>query len=145
MTTLPEHVLAEAFALSNARGADLLARLGSFNVWRGDLATMRDDNPRAPMPSSEPEDARPMRVSADALVLAEAIERLQPRCRAALAAVYVDHKDPSAVAAALDTEPADAQRIKAGCEQRLREIYDALEKESPSDAAAVPAGGSRPR
>jgi len=43
---LLERELIEAFALSGARGAELLERLGDFNVWSGDLATMRGDEPR---------------------------------------------------------------------------------------------------
>jgi len=155
MRTLPEHTVAEAFALSSARGADLLARLGSFRVWHGDLATMRGDDPRGPMSNDRPEAARPMTVFLDTLVLARAIERLSPVCRAALAAVYAEHKDAASLAADLDTEPAHAERIMSNCEQRLLEIYDALAKDSPGDPATVPewvselehaaAGGSRRR
>ena len=46
MKTPPDEVVTEAFALSRARGAELLARLGDFNVWHGDLAAMRGDEPR---------------------------------------------------------------------------------------------------
>lgn len=155
MKTLAGQIVAEAFALSTARGADLLAQLGSFRVWQGDLAAMRRDNPRAPMPNDEPEVVPAMRVFFDTLILARAIELLQPVCRAALAAVYAEHQDTASLAADLDTDPADAQRILTNCEQRLVEIYDSLAKESPHDAATVPqwvserehaaAGGSRRR
>lgn len=156
METLPEQIVAEAFALSNARGADLLVRLGTFRVWQGDLATMRGDDPRGSNASDEAEEAASARdVLLDTLVLAKAIELLQPICRAALAAVYVERKDSSSLAADLDTEPAYAQRIMTNCEQRLLEIYDSLAKSSPADAATIPewvlerehaaAGGSRRR
>jgi DNA-directed RNA polymerase specialized sigma24 family protein len=121
---LAEDVVAEAFALSGARGADLLARLGDFGVWRGDLATMRGDSPRGPASDGTPEAARPMATFLDALVLARAIEGLQPLCRAALTAVYAEQKDSASLAADLDTDAAQAQRIVSNCEQRLLEIYD---------------------
>jgi hypothetical protein len=144
MKKLPEQLVSEAFALSNARGADLLARLGGFNVWRGDLATMRGDHPRGPAPDEAPEASRPTEAFLDALVLARAIERLQPACRAALAAVYAEHRDPASLAADL-----------SDCEQRLLEIYDALAKEPAGESPALPqwvselehagTGGSRQR
>ena len=134
MKTLPENIVAEAFALSSARGADLLARLGSFKVWQGDLATMRGDHPREPAPDGEPESAQPIPGFVDALVLARAIERLQPVCRAALAAVYAGHKDAGSLAADLDTDAAYAEKIMSNCEQRLLEIYHSLAK----DSATVP-------
>jgi hypothetical protein len=151
MKKLPEHVVAEAFALSGARGADLLARLGGFSVWRGDLAAMRDDNPRGPAPDRAPEASRPMEAFLDALVLARAIERLEPVCRAALAAVYEKQKDPTSRAADLGTDATQAQRSVSNCEQRLLEIYDALAKESStvpqwvSELEHAGAGGSRRR
>lgn len=151
MKKLPEGVVAEAFALSDARGADLLAQLGGFNVWQGDLATMRGDNPRGPASDDAPEASRPIEAFLDALVLARAIERLQPVCRAALAAVYAEHKDPATLAVDLDTDAAHAQRIVSNCEQRLLEIYDELAKESAtvpqwvSELEHTGVGGNRRR
>src|SRR5687768_6693299 len=115
MKTLPATIVAEAFALSNARGADLLVRLGAFGVWRGDLSAMRGDDP--PVPQTTDPAASPTTPSlVDTLVLSRAIELLPPTCRAALAAVYLEHGHPDANA--------------ARCEQRLLEIYDSLTRTS---------------
>jgi hypothetical protein len=138
MKTFPEKRIAEAFALSTARGADLLARLGSFKVWQGDLATMRGDDPRQETHPNNVEAAPMTTVFVDTLVLARAIELLPPICRAALSDVYAEHKDTASVAADLDTEPASAQRIMMNCERRLIEIFASLENTSRDDAAAVP-------
>jgi len=132
MKKLPAEVVAEAFALSGARGADLLARLADFGVWRGDLSAMRGDDPHEPMPAEAHDATRPIGDFFDALLLAGAIERLQPVCRAALAAVYAERKDTAALAADLDTDSAHASRIVSNCEQHLLEIYDSLAKESAS-------------
>jgi len=130
MTTLPDQIVAEAFALSSARGADLLARLGDFQVWRGDLATMRGDNPRPHTTEDEPPVARPeMRAFLDTLVLARAIELLQPDCRATLSAVYAERKAAGS--------PAATQPILTNCEKRLLEIYDSL-KSTAQDETMVP-------
>jgi hypothetical protein len=109
MRTLPPETVAEAFALSNSRGAELLARLGHFNVWRGDLATMRGDNPQA----ARSQESTPT-PSVDGLLLVRAIELLPPSCRAALSAAYAEQGKPQ-----------DGQRI-ASCEKQLLDIYDSL-------------------
>jgi hypothetical protein len=98
---------------------------------------MRRDDPRAPI-GDEPEVMPPMRGFFDTLVLARAIELLPPVCRAALSAVYAEHKDPASLAADLDTDPAYARKFVTNCEQRLFEIYDALATVSPHDEATVP-------
>ena len=154
MKRLPESAVAEAFALSNARGAELLARLGAFRVWHGDLATMRGDHPRTSASEPVSDVLAASTVVPDTIVLARAIELLQPVCRAALLSVYAERKDSAALAADLDTDPAYAQKILTKCEQRLLEIYDSL-IESTTDTAAIPhwvsereqaaAGGGRRR
>lgn len=137
MKRLPDSAVAEAFALSNARGADLLARLGAFRVWHGDLATMRRDDPRTSDSDHIPDVPATPSLFLDTIVLARAIELLQPICRATLASVYAERKDPAALAADLDTDAAYAQKILTNCEQRLLEIYDSL-IESTTDTAAIP-------
>jgi len=122
MMRLPKGVVAEAFALSSARGADLLARLGEFNVWRGDLAQMRGDEPRLAKLEENTESSVPR----DALVLAHAIELLQPACRAALSAVYAKNGDADSLANELDTDPENSHRIVSNCEEQLQDIYDSL-------------------
>jgi len=155
MKTLPEKIVSEAFALSNSRGAELLARLGEFNVWNGDLATMRGDSPRASDTPEEPVSTRrTIGVFLDTLLLARAIELLPPVCRAALSAVHAERKGKASLATELDTQPTDAQRITANCEKRLLEIYDSLTT-SAANEGTVPqwvserehaaVGGSRTR
>lgn len=125
MKPLPDRIAANAFALSSARGAELLAHLGDFNVWLGDLATMRDDDPRTVVTEDEPTAAQlRMRDFLETLVLARAIELLQPDCRAALSVVYSERK--------LTESPRDLD-----CEKRLLEIYDSL-KASEQDETTVP-------
>lgn len=127
MKTLPEKVVSEAFALSNSRGANLLARLGEFNVWRGDLATMRGDSPRISDTSEEVTGSeRTISLFLDTLLLARAIELLPPVCRAALSAVYAERKNITSLATELDGNPADAERLTANCERRLMEAYEML-------------------
>ena len=137
MKRLPEAAIAEAFALSNARGAELLAQLGAFRVWHGDLAAMRGDDPRTPAPADESDVPSTTSMFPDAIVLARAIELLQPICRAALWSIYVEQKDSAALAADLDTDSAYAQKILTRCEQRLLEIYQSLADDS-TDTAPVP-------
>lgn len=137
MKRLPESAVAEAFALSNARGAELLARLGAFRVWHGDLATMRRDDPRTSASDDASEGPATSTVFLDTILLARAIERLQPICRVTLGAVYAERKDTATLAADLDTDPAYAQKILTNCERRLLEIYDSL-IESATDTTAMP-------
>src|SRR4051794_6023739 len=137
MKRLSERQLFEAFALSSARGAELLERLGGFNVWTGDLAAMRKDEPGA---ASDAEDELPERESCDlvdTLVLARAIELLQPICRAALASVYAHQPGAGSVATELDTTPENAERLVTTCEKRLLQIYESL-METSDESGAVP-------
>src|SRR6185369_3455319 len=126
-----------------------------FNVWKGDLAAMRDDEPRVPrdvhtekMPEQE------SRNLVDTLTLARAIELLQPICRAALSSVYVHQAGAGAVATELDTSPENAERMVTTCEKRLLQIYESLVETSDesrvvpdwvSEREHVVAGGTRGR
>ena len=137
MKRLPERGVAEAFALSNARGAELLERLGDFNVWSGDLPTMRNDEPRAPSDTVERMSERESRNLVDTLVLARAIELLQPICRAALSSVYAHQAGTGSVATELDTSPENAEQMVTTCEKRLLQIYESL-IETSDESRAVP-------
>jgi DNA-directed RNA polymerase specialized sigma24 family protein len=143
MKTLPPKALAEAFALSGARGADLLARLGAFRVWDGDLATMRGDDPYVEAPGGDAGSDDPQQEQdgiaelVDTVRLARAIELLNPIHRTALAGVYLEHKDAAALAADLDTDSASAASFVVRCEQRLAEIYDSLSG-TPGAEVTVP-------
>jgi len=137
MKRLSERQLIEAFALSSARGAELLERLGDFNVWTGDLAAMRNDEPRA---AADAEEKLPEPESCnlvDVLLLARAIELLQPICRAALSSVYARHAGAGSVATELDTSPENAERMVTTCEKRLLQIYESL-VETSDESRAVP-------
>jgi hypothetical protein len=128
MNTLNETAVAQAFALTNAKGADLLVELGQFGVWSGDLGAMRGDDPHVPAPENDQVVPR----SADlaiALRLARAIELLTPTCRESLSALYRDKN-------ARLSRVADRDRSKtlSTCEQLLQELYDSL----PGDSAALP-------
>jgi hypothetical protein len=127
MEKLPGPIVAEAFALSRSRGADLLVRLGDFDVWRGDLSEMRGDSPRS-LQTPADTSAAPTNTTFffDTLIMARALELLQPVCRAALSALYLDHKDAQPLADDLDTWPEQAEKLIANCEKRLLEAYVAL-------------------
>lgn len=130
MERLPERQLVEAFELSSARGAELLERLGGFNVWNGDLAAMRADEPQAPRDENAETPTQESRNLVDTLMLARAIELLQPICRAALSSVYAHRAGAGAVATELDTSPENAKRLVTNCEKRLLEIYESLGQDS---------------
>src|SRR5947209_4348475 len=112
MKELPTSVVAEAFALSRERGADLLVRLGDFDVWRGDLNEMRGDSPATSqtVPDMNPSSAT-TNFFVDTLIMSRALELLQPVCRAALAALYLDDKDSAGLARDLDTGKEHAERL----------------------------------
>jgi hypothetical protein len=103
--------IAEAFALSNAKGAELLAQLGRFAVWEGDLAAMRGDNPRGGF-SADSDAGSAGAAFQEAFILAKALELLTPECRSALAAVYADGRFGG--------------RVPRDCEERLLQIYESL-------------------
>jgi hypothetical protein len=102
MQTLSRELIAEAVALANAKGADLLVQLGNFGVWHGELATMRGDDPRTTRSNTEA--ASHGADFQEAFVVAKAIELLTADCRSAFAA---GHMPPE-------------------CMRRLGEIYESL-------------------
>jgi hypothetical protein len=115
MNTLSADAIAEAFALSNARGADLLLHLGNFGVWRGDLAAMRGDDPRATDVKTESGTAPSGADFQETFLLAKALDLLTPECRSVLTAAYAEQRSGST-----------ADRVTRGCERRLLEIYESL-------------------
>lgn len=126
-----ESAIAEALAFSNARGADLLVRLGEFDVWRGDLATMRGDEPRSPVDDGETEAREPSTPRRpNVLVLARAIEELEPACRELLSRIYALHHDRNAM-----SRP--AHRLVGDCEKRLFAAYESLMRDVPATVTAI--------
>jgi len=139
MKRIPDEAVAEAFALSRARGAELLVRLGDFDVWRGDLTLMRSDSSRREQPDDEAARATTEgRLFADSLVLARAIELLPPVCRAALSAAYASGEEATSSAGELDTDPAHVERILADCRERLGEIYETLACDTTHGEVTIP-------
>ena len=130
---VPDEVIIEAFALSRERGAALLARLGDFNVWHGDVAAMRRDSPRSDRGDVHAKRS-PVVPLAQTLVMARAIELLQPDCRAVLANVYGD--DDSAGRALRSGTEATSERYAEAltCKSRLLEIYASLQGRSGEQA-----------
>src|SRR5258706_1026498 len=109
---VPEEVIREAFALSRARGAELLTRLGDFDVWQGDLSEMRGDTPRSiPSPVVRDHSTENTHFLFDTLTMARAIERLRPLCREVLSAVYESGEDTASLARDLETHKDYADRI----------------------------------
>jgi hypothetical protein len=130
---VPDEVIIEAFALSRERGAALLARLGDFNVWHGDLGAMRRDSPRSDQADmhSKRSPAVPL---GQTLVMARAIELLQPDCRAVLANVYGDDESarPALRSDMARTSERSAEALT--CKSRLLEIYASLQGRSGEQA-----------
>ncbi|MGN6184666.1 MAG: hypothetical protein ACTHQM_13540 [Thermoanaerobaculia bacterium] len=123
MNTISGQTVAEAFALNTARGADLLLELGKYDVWFGDLATMRGDDPRNYSIRDTPRTSAGPTALHEALRVARAIELLPAECRDVLRTIYVEHETRTALA------PPEQQRVSR-CEERLLEIYESLDRES---------------
>jgi len=144
-----DDVIRQAFRLSSARGAELLALLGDFNVWRGDLAAMRDDSPRIEQTDARADAPSDTRLLAGVLLMARAIETLDVKCRTSLAKIYGRHDGISA------NSTSDSLAIDAACRGRLIEIYTALQAQaggpgtpewiSEREHAALAGSGSRRR
>ena len=132
---IPEEVIRQAFALSQARGAMLLSLLGDFDVWRGDLAEMRGDSPRTEE-KNRPEQPTVANGSTltDVLLMSRAIEILDIDCRTALSKVYeiaqgIPGNKPSG-----EMDTAERERASA-CKHRLVELYAQLQKQTTGSAA----------
>lgn len=126
---IPEEVIRQAFALSQARGVQLLSLLGSFDVWRGDLAEMRDDSPRTEEKNG-PEQPTVANggTLAEVLLMSRAIEILDSDCRTALSKAYeVAQGMPDNKPSREDT--AERERASA-CKRRLVELYAQLQQQT---------------
>jgi hypothetical protein len=120
MRKLSAKEIADAFALSRARGADLLVSLAGAHVWQGSLSAMRSDDPR--VPESDVEDGGPNTDVIDVVLLSRAIEILSPSCRSALESTYAR----PAFGSVIRDGGADGRTITK-CEEHLREIVASLE------------------
>jgi len=116
-------LIARAFELRNGRGVALLASLGRFDVWRGDLAAMRGDAGRPEHGTSTGETAG--RANGDletVLAMSLGLRYLQPRCHDALYLTFVEKRDHAYLARALETTPRYAEKLVENCVHRLKEI-----------------------
>jgi len=144
-----DEVIRQAFRLSSARGAELLALLGDFDVWRGDLAAMREDSPRIEQTAARADAPSDTRLLVSVLLMARAIEILDAECRTSLAKIYDRHDRISA------NSTSDSVATDAACRGRLIEIYTALQTHaagagtpewiSEREHAAPASSGSRRR
>jgi hypothetical protein len=130
-----EELIRQAFALSHARGADLLLLLGNFDVWHGDLAEMRGDSPRAEQAAS----AHPVITNrshlADVLLMSRAIEALDADCRTALMTLYGarDGSPDAAPDRETNHDSSNHQRVST-CRSRLVAAYAELQKQTTGPA-----------
>jgi hypothetical protein len=149
MERLSRSEIADAFALSEARGADLLVALAGANVWRGNLPAMRGDEPGSEERDDEQGETNPRAL--DTLLLARAIEILPPPCRSALATTYAKRED---IRASQMIRDGGAEGTKVmECVERLHEIFSSLRtsdamEQVPSwvfERENAPNGGHRSR
>jgi hypothetical protein len=118
MSAPSDSLIASAFALADSHGVELLAALAEFDVWRGDLSVMRGDDPPSakPSPASSGVSESSVPRLEEAVAIARAIDRLDPKCRTVLAAFYGTH--------GRKTGPAASEVNQ--CRQRLVEKYESL-------------------
>jgi hypothetical protein len=122
MERLPRKEIADAFALSQARGANLLFALAGSHIWRGDLSAMRDDVPHRG--DGDDENAQPQPEAIDTLLLARAVEMLPPSCRSALADAYAK-RNPAPAGQMIRDGGIEGVNVSR-CEDRLTEIFSSL-------------------
>ena len=114
-------LIADAFELANARGSTLLEALGRFDLWRGDLGSMRGDPASQQTTSEQPSSDAASRLHR-ATMLSQSLRYLPSRCREALEMTFGDHRSVTEVARSLETTPRDAEALLANCTDRLFEI-----------------------
>ena len=135
-----QDVVALAFDLPEEPGVDLLLRLGTLDVWRGDLAAMRDDTPQrnvAKAPAVAPQSLASAEKLYAAVLMRRALEYLQPRCRETLFLRYRERHDDSAIAKELGGTVADAEKLVRACLARAQEIARTLDAEEAIPAPAT--------
>ncbi len=135
-------LIARAFELRNGRGVALLASLGRFDVWRGDLAAMRGD-PGRPEHGTDEAAGRANGDLETVLAMSLGLRYLQPRCHDALYLTFVEKRDHAYLARALETTPRYAGKLVENCVHRLKEIVGNITSagatcEITADEAAAP-------
>jgi hypothetical protein len=136
-------VIANAYALRGSKGGDLLARMGSFDLWRGNLAEIRGDSDIEAAPdSTEPADAD---LFLQTLAVSRAFEYLPRKCEMAIRLAYVEGRDLGHVANERNTTNRDGLEVVPNCVRRLFAIADATYREliepsgvTPDEAARSP-------
>ena len=130
-----EDLIRQAFALSHARGADLLLLLGNFDVWHGDLAEMRGDSPRVEQAASSPPVGTNRTDLADVLLMSRAIEALDADCRTVLMPLYGvrDGSPNAAPGREANHDSSNHQRVST-CRSRLVAAYGELLKHTAGPA-----------
>jgi hypothetical protein len=113
-----DEIIKLAFVLPGESGVDLLLRLGTYDVWRGDLAAMRDDVPRAAATESVSPPTADNVAGAerlyDALRMKKALAYLQPRCLETLRLRYLEGRDVD-------------EKLVANCRRRSYEIMNNID------------------
>jgi hypothetical protein len=125
-------VIANAHALRGSKGGDLLYLMGSFDLWRGNLAEMRGD-PQIGVASdsTEPADADQF---LQTLAVSRALDHLPRKCQIAIRLAYVDGGDIGHVA---NETNGDGHEVVANCTRRLLAIANTTYQEliEPSEVA----------
>jgi hypothetical protein len=111
---------ADAYALRGAKGVPLLLHMGSFDLWRGNLAQMRGDSPAEGVTSATSEDANTERFL-QTLALSRAFDAVPQKCAEVVRlATLKDGTKP--VANALESEEC-MQRLLAVASTIYQELY----------------------
>ena len=133
-----DDIIRLAFDLPEQPGVDLLLRLGALDLWRGDLAAMRNDTPPATA-ENQPKPAEQSIAGAERLyagvLMRRALDDLQPRCRKTLFLKYVEGRDSTFIARELGCSLQNADELVLTCRRRAYEISRDIET-----YAGIPAG-----
>jgi hypothetical protein len=129
------HLITAAYELRGKEGSALLSGMGPFDLWRGNLAAMRDDSPTAPV-TKVGESGDPDRFL-QTLAVSRSFEYLPPRCEAVIRLVYFEGRDTLQVAQELETTFRYAEKLVDTCTRRLLDVSENIYRElvRPSDEA----------
>jgi hypothetical protein len=117
-------VIAEAYAVRNRTGSDLLFSMGLFDLWRGNLAEMRGDVPQDPTPMDA--DAADADRFLQTLAVSRSLEYLDPRCEEVIRLTYVEGRSAQQVAEVIETTSRYAEKRVPYCTLRLFEIAEKI-------------------
>jgi hypothetical protein len=127
-------LVADAYELRQTTGISLLLRMGSFNLWRGNLAQMRGDWPADTLTTEA--GAADAERFLQTLAVSRAFDVLPPKCAETIRLKYFEGRSVEEIAAELETAARYAATLIENCTNRLFEAASAVFEELSSDNAA---------